>query len=114
MHSIVDRIVGEHLEGHLDMLLLSTLRGAPGHGYAIVERLGEAIEGAFELGEGTVYPALRRLEEAGLLHSSWSHVNGRDRRVYEVTGKGQTALARQRGEWGRFSLTVRRTSEASR
>jgi len=103
----------QNLKGHLDMMLLSVLRGAPAHGYAVVERLAEASEGAFELGEGTVYPALRRMEKAGLLHSSWTRVNGRDRRVYEVTAKGEKALAKQRGELDSFSRAVRRTLEAS-
>ena len=91
---------GESLKGHLDMLLLSVLRGAPAHGYAVVERLAEVSEGAFDLGEGTVYPALRRLEKAGLLRSSWKPANGRDRRVYEVTAKGEKALAKQRSRVG--------------
>jgi len=107
------RMFSQNLKGHLDMMLLSVLRGAPAHGYAVVERLAEASEGAFELGEGTVYPALRRMEKAGLLHSSWTRVSGRDRRVYEVTAKGEKALAKQRGEWDAFSRAVRRTLEAS-
>jgi PadR family transcriptional regulator PadR len=104
---------GEPLKGHLDMLLLSVLEGAPAHGYAVVERLAEVSEGAFRLGEGTVYPALRRLEKAGLLRSSWTRFGGRERRVYEVTAKGQKALAGQRKEWDRFAGAVRRTLEAS-
>ena len=104
---------GESLKGHLDMLLLSVLRGAPAHGYAVVERLAEVSEGAFRLGEGTVYPALRRLEKAGLLRSSWTRFEGRERRVYEVTAKGERALAGQRKEWDRFAGAVRRTLESS-
>ena len=104
---------GENLKGHLDMLLLSVLRAAPAHGYAVVERLALVSEGAFALGEGTVYPALRRLERAGLLRSSWTRVNGRDRRIYEVTAKGERALAGQRTEWERFAGAVRRTLGAS-
>ena len=103
----------QNLKGALDMMLLSVLRGQPAHGYAVVERLAEASQGAFELGEGTVYPALRRLEKAGLLRSSWTTANGRDRRVYEVTAKGEKALATQRGEWETFSRAVRRTLQAS-
>jgi DNA-binding PadR family transcriptional regulator len=110
---MIGRMPGEILKGHLDMLLLSTLLGAPAHGYAVVERLAEASEGAFELGEGTVYPALRRLEKAGLLRSSWTTVSGRDRRVYELTAKGGKALAKQRKDWELFSRGVRRTLEAS-
>jgi len=105
----------EHGAGLLlyDMLLLSVLREAPAHGYAVVERLAEVSEGEFALGEGTVYPALRRLEKAELLRSSWTRFNGRDRRVYEVTAKGERALAGQRKEWDRFAGAVRRTLESS-
>src|SRR6476619_5247814 len=104
---------GEPLKGHLDLLLLSVLREAPTHGYAVVERLAEVSEGEFALGEGTVYPALRRLEKAGLLRSSWTRFNGRDRRVYEVTPKGERAFVGRRKEWDRFAGAVRRTLEAS-
>jgi PadR family transcriptional regulator, regulatory protein PadR len=103
---------GEPLKGHLDMLLLSVLKDAPAHGYAVIERVAEISEGAFELGEGTVYPALRRLEGAKLLRSHWVEVQGRDRRIYQVTAKGEKALAKQRGEWDRFSTGVRRILEA--
>jgi PadR family transcriptional regulator, regulatory protein PadR len=108
-HSNVISMPGEILKGHLDMLLLSTLRSEPAHGYAVVERLGEMSEGAFALGEGTVYPALRRLEKAGMLRSSWVTVKGRDRRIYEVTAKGEKALAAKRRDWELFSQGVRRT-----
>ena len=74
----------ERLKGHLDMLLLSVLARGPGHGYEVISRLRESSEGAFELPEGTVYPALHRLDGAGLLASTWEVVNGRRRRVYGV------------------------------
>lgn len=85
--------------GQLEMLLLSVLAGAPRHGYAVIEALRERSEGAFDLAEGTVYPALRRLEAAGLVRSRWSEVEGRRRRVYAVTGAGASALAERRAEW---------------
>lgn len=97
---------GEVLKGHLDMLLLSVIREGPAHGYLVVSRLAERSEGAFELGEGTVYPALRRLEKQGMLKSSWTEYNGRDRRVYRLSPKGEKALANQRSEWERFSRAV--------
>ena len=103
---------GEPLKGHLDMLLLSVLRGAPAHGYAVVERLAEVSGGEFALGEGTVYPALRRLEKAGLLRSTWVTHNGRDRRVYRITPKGEKALVKQRAEWERFARGVGGVLEA--
>lgn len=92
--------------GHLDLLLLGAVAKEPLHGYAIVEAIRDASEGAFYLGEGTVYPALYRLEAAGLLASDASTVNGRKRRTYRLTGKGRRELAAQRQEWSRFVRAV--------
>ena len=58
------------LKGHLDLLLLAVLAEAPAHGYLVIDRLRQASGGTFDLPEGTVYPALHRLERAGLLDSS--------------------------------------------
>jgi len=96
----------ETLKGHLDMLLLAAVRAEPLHGYAIVERLRARSAGAFDLSEGTLYPALHRLERAALLASRWSEVNGRRRRVYQLTRKGERALAQRQGEWREFSRAV--------
>jgi PadR family transcriptional regulator len=93
----------ERLKGHLDLLLLSVLSAGPAHGYAIISALRERSEGTFDLPEGTIYPALHRLEDAGLLGSSWADADGRKRRVYALTDKGVTALAAERTEWRRFS-----------
>ena len=62
----------EALKGHLDALLLAVVAKEPAHGYAILERLRDRSAGAFDLPEGTIYPALHRLEDAGLLKSSWA------------------------------------------
>jgi PadR family transcriptional regulator, regulatory protein PadR len=93
----------ERLKGHLDLLLLSVLSAGPAHGYAIISALRERSEGTFDLPEGTIYPALHRLEDAGLLGSSWADAEGRKRRVYALTEKGVTALAAERTEWRRFA-----------
>jgi PadR family transcriptional regulator, regulatory protein PadR len=92
--------------GHLDLLLLGAVAKEPLHGYAIVESIRDASEGAFDLGEGTVYPALYRLEAAGLLASDASTVNGRRRRTYRLTAKGRRELASQRREWEGFVRAV--------
>jgi PadR family transcriptional regulator, regulatory protein PadR len=96
----------EPLKGHVDLLLLSLLEDGASHGYGLVETLRERSEGAFDLAEGTVYPALYRLERRGLIASRWETVGGRRRRVYRLTGRGHTALARQRAEWRSFSHAV--------
>jgi PadR family transcriptional regulator PadR len=75
-------------KGQLDMLLLAVLDEAPAHGYLLIERLREASGCAFDLSEGTVYPALHRLERSGVLESSWDEASPRRRRVYAVAGNG--------------------------
>jgi PadR family transcriptional regulator len=102
----------EKLKGHLDLLLLSVLSRGPGHGYQVITRLRERSDGAFELPEGTVYPALHRLEEAGLLSSDWQIVAGRRRRVYRLTARGVAALAEQAEQWRAFSGSMAKVLEA--
>lgn len=97
----------EVLKGHLDTLLLAAVAEAPAHGYLIVERLRRRSQGAFELSEGTVYPALYRLEASGLLASRWSTTeSGRRRRVYRLTRRGRQALNAGRQDWMGFARAV--------
>lgn len=96
----------ESLKGHLDALILAVLADGPLHGYAIIERLKRRSDGAFELPEGTVYPALHRLEAGGLLASEWFLRDGRRRRVYELTRRGRRELGTRRSEWREFSRAV--------
>ena len=98
----------EKLKGHLDLLLLSVLSGGPGHGYEVITRLRDRSDGAFELPEGTVYPALHRLEDAGLLASTWEAVAGRRRRIYHVTMAGERAMAEHARQWREFSGSMAR------
>jgi PadR family transcriptional regulator, regulatory protein PadR len=101
-------MMAEKLKGNLDMLLLAVLAAGPGHGYSIITRLREGSDGAFDLPEGTVYPALHRLESAGLLESTWEVVAGRRRRLYRLTAAGQESLAREARQWRSFSGSVAR------
>jgi PadR family transcriptional regulator, regulatory protein PadR len=96
----------ESVKGHLDSLILAVVAKEPAHGYAIIEELKRRSGGAFALPEGTVYPALHRLERAGLLASAWSEAAGRKRRVYRVTARGRRELARRRDEWRSFAGAV--------
>jgi DNA-binding PadR family transcriptional regulator len=96
----------ETLKGHLDGLLLASLEGGPRHGYAIMEVLRTGSGGQFDLPTGTVYPALRRLERAGLIQGTWSQAGGRQRRVYDLTPAGRRMLAEERGTWREFSAAV--------
>ncbi|MDA8302446.1 MAG: helix-turn-helix transcriptional regulator [Actinomycetota bacterium] len=94
------------LKGHLDMLLLATLADGPRHGYAIKEALREVSGSRFDLPTGTIYPALHRLEDAGLIRGSWSTVDGRRRRTYELTSPGRRRLSGDRKAWQEFSCAV--------
>ena len=96
----------EALKGHLDLLLLATLQAQRAHGYAIAELLRQSSGGAFDLPEGTLYPALHRLEHAGLLTSKWSDESGRRRRVYQLTAKGQRRLSSKQQAWRQFARAV--------
>ena len=96
----------ETLKGHLDGLLLASLEAGPRHGYAIMEALRAGSGGQFDLPTGTVYPALRRLEQAGLIRGTWSEAAGRRRRVYALTPAGRRTLAAERGTWRQFSAAV--------
>jgi transcriptional regulator len=96
----------ETLKGHLDLLLLAIIAAEPAHGYRIIEQLKRRSGGAFNLAEGTVYPALHRLEQSGLLSSSWAQGSGRRRRVYRVTARGRRALASEQRDWRTFTSAV--------
>lgn len=94
------------LKGHLDVLLLATLEDGPRHGYAVKEALRDGSGGRFDLPTGTIYPALHRLERAGLIAGSWSTVDGRRRRTYRLTAKGQRRLQDDRGNWRSFAAAI--------
>src|ERR687891_993988 len=96
----------ELIKGHLDPLVMAILESGPLHGYGVIEELRRRSRGEFDLPEGTVYPALHRLERAGLLSSSWAVESGRRRRVYVLTRKGRKALQESREEWSGFSSAV--------
>jgi DNA-binding PadR family transcriptional regulator len=78
------------------------LRSGPAHGYAIIAALRSRSNGAFDLAEGTIYPALHRLEQTGLVESSVELVSGRRRRTYALTAKGRREFVAQRRDWQSF------------
>jgi len=95
------------LRGHLELLLLGTLHQiGPAHGYLLIAGLRERSDGTFDLPEGTVYPALQRLERDGLVASDWDTSAPRRRRVYQLTPAGLAALTVKRREWGSFAKGV--------
>jgi DNA-binding PadR family transcriptional regulator len=96
----------ESLKGHLDLLLLAVIEDQPRHGWAVIEELRRRTGDALDLPEGTVYPALHRLEKAGLLTSRWDEIGGRRRRTYALTPRGRGAVKERRLEWEAFAATV--------
>ena len=98
---------GEMLKGHLDMIVLAALAAGPAHGYAVIEEVKRRSGEKFDLSEGTVYPVLHRLEQAGLLTSRWvTAESGRRRRIYSLTKRGAGELAGQREVWEQFSVAI--------
>jgi PadR family transcriptional regulator len=94
--------------GQLDMLLLAALAQGPVHGYAVIARLREDSGGVFAMPEGTIYPALHRLEAAGFVSSRDDFVSGKRRRTYALTDAGVARLDARRAEWTAFSALVSR------
>jgi DNA-binding PadR family transcriptional regulator len=84
--------------GHLELLLLALLR-RPAHGYALIEEMRSRSGGALDVPEGSVYPALYRLERAGWISSTDESVNGRRRRIYRLTPHGHAALDERTRAW---------------
>jgi PadR family transcriptional regulator len=97
---------GDMLKGQLELVALASLRGGPRHGYAIIKELRERSGGELDILEGTLYPALHRLEQARFVKSRWSTEVGRRRRVYELTNKGRRRLAEQESDWRAFVSTI--------
>jgi PadR family transcriptional regulator PadR len=94
----------EVLQGTLDLMVLQVLESmGPRHGYAIAERLDQVSGGALQLNMGTLYPALMRLEQRGLLKGTWGTTeNNRRARFYAITPAGRRELAAERTSWERM------------
>lgn len=106
----MQEITGDLLRGHLENLILSVLERNDAHGLEILRRLEEAGCGALKLKEGSLYPALYRLENAGLIAAEWEEETkgrrGARRRIYHLTRSGTKALAKGRAEWVGFVQVI--------
>jgi PadR family transcriptional regulator PadR len=94
------------MKGYLDPVVLAILSAGPLHGYGVIEELKARSGGELDLPEGTVYPALHRLERRDLLKSAWSQAEGRRRRVYRLTASGRRELESKTREWRAFARVV--------
>jgi PadR family transcriptional regulator, regulatory protein PadR len=104
----------EVLQGTLDMVVLKTLdtMGAM-HGYGIAQRVQQVSRDVLQLNQGTLYPALLRLEQQGWISAEWGvSDNNRRARFYSLTGAGKRQLAAERASWDRMSDAIQRLLEA--
>ena len=91
------------VRGTLDLLILKALSLAPMHGWAITQRLEQLSRDVLRVGQGSLYPALQRLEEKGWVDSEWRHTDeGRRARFYELTPAGRRALGTEAASWHRY------------
>jgi transcriptional regulator len=95
-----------NLRGTLPTLILEALKHQPDHGYSISQRIKERSRGVLDFKEGTLYPALHKLEQEGLVESSEGVEKGRTRRYYRITRAGRTVLAKDQAEWRKLSRAV--------
>lgn len=95
-----------NFKGTLPTLILETLVREPSHGYRIAQRIKERSQGVLDFKEGSLYPALHKLENEGLVESYDGVEKGRPRRYYRITESGHTMLARDRAEWRELSRAV--------
>ena len=100
----------DHLLGQLDLLALRILSaGQSMHGYAIAERIQQLSENALQVGEGSLYPALHRMDESGWIRSEWAPSdNNRRARYYRITASGRRQLAEEEAEWLRAADAITR------
>jgi PadR family transcriptional regulator, regulatory protein PadR len=99
----------EYLQGALDLLILQTLALAPNHGWGIQQRIRQVSRASLSVSQGSLYPALHRLEAAGLVASEMTTSdNNRRARVYRLTAAGRKRLESETQDWREFSLAIRR------
>ena len=99
----------DYLQGALDLLILRTLALGPNHGWAIQQRIRQVTGDTLTVSQGSLYPALHRLEAAGLLSSEMApSENNRRARLYRLTAKGRKQLDVETEDWRQFSLAIRR------
>ena len=104
----------ELLQGTLDMLILKVLNRGPMHGFGIAERIQQLSQDVLTVGEGSLYPALYRLQERGWIESEWGQSeNNRRAKYYQLTKAGRRQLETEKRRWSRISLAIARVLEAS-
>jgi transcriptional regulator len=101
------------LQGTLDLLILKTLSSAPSHGYRIAARIHDLSDDVLRIEEGSLYPALYRMEQKGLIESEWGMTdNNRQAKFYKLTRKGRREMQQETESWSRLSTAVARVLKA--
>ena len=114
MSEVSEEWTAELKKGSIQLCLLAMLTTEPKYGFQMIKELREATEGFFDLKEGTLYPALRRLEERGFVRSEWiERETGMPRKYYTVTAKGKKALDEARKVWTTMTRGVDRVLRGS-
>jgi len=104
----------ELLRGTLDLLILKAVSLGPLHGYGVLLRIQQISEGAFQVEQGALYPALYRLEHQGLLETEWgTSENNRRAKYYRLTAAGRRGLSRQAAKWNRLAAAIATVLRAS-
>ncbi len=104
----------DYLQGALDLIILKTLALGPNHGWGIQQRIQQVSREKLTVSQGSLYPALHRLEAAGLLVSEMTaSENNRRARVYRLTSSGRRQLEAESADWRQFSLAIRRLMQTS-
>ena len=102
------------LQGTLDMLILRTLAPGASHGWGIAQRIQEISKDVLQVNQGSLYPALHRLEQQGWIQSEWgTSANNRRAKYYLLTSSGQTQLAEEAENWERLSAAVERVMQTA-
>ncbi len=97
----------EFLPGTLDLLVLRTLSLGPSHGWSVAQRIRETSRDTLQVNDGSLYPALQRLERRGLIESEWgTSENNRKAKFYTLTPVGRAELEKESQEWRRFAVAV--------
>ena len=114
MGTAKQRSEGELVQGTLDMLILKTLVRGPMHGYGIAESIQQLSEEVLRVEEGSLYPALHRLELDGMLDSEWGQsANNRRAKYYRLSARGRKQLQAEANNWKRLSAAIARVMEAT-
>ena len=94
------------LQGTLDVLILRTLALEPKHGWAIAKRIQQVSRDVLHVQQGSLYPALHRLEQQGWIRAEWQTPNGRPAKFYSLTRAGRAHLERETAQWERLSAAI--------